>query len=86
MLDFLSVDYSTNEVINGLKEDITTFKRPKPTHEFDPYTLQQRKKIVSVLKGFLEWLHEHHSHEVTVSRIVDDYLLQNQKMLAQSEP
>lgn len=85
MLDFLSVDYSTNEVINALQEDITTFKRPKPEHEFDPYTLQQRKEIVSVLKEFLKWLHEH--HEVTMSRIVDDYLLQNnRKTLAQSEP
>ena len=85
MLDFLSVDYSTNEVINRLKEDITTFKRPKPSHEFDPYTLQQRKKIVSVLTEFLKWLHEH--HEVTMSRIVDNYLLQNsRKTLAQSEP
>ena len=72
MLDFLNVDYSTNEVINRLKEDITTFKRPKPAHEFDPYTLQQRKKIVSVLKEFLKWLDEH--HEVTMSRIVNDYL------------
>lgn len=85
MLNFLSVDYSTGEVIKGLKEDISTFKRPKPVHEFDPYTLQQRKKIVSVLKEFLKWLHEH--HEVTMSRIVYNYLLQNsRKTLAQSEP
>lgn len=86
MLDFLNVNYSANEVINRLEEAVTTFKRPKPPHEFDPYTLQQREKIESVLRELLKWSQE--NCEVTLSQIVEDYLLQNSriypKTLAQS--
>lgn len=78
MLDFLNVNYSANEVINKLKEDATTFKRPKPSYEFDPYTLQQREKIESVLRELLKWSHE--NCKVAMSRIVEDYLLQNSKI------
>lgn len=56
MLNFLNVDYVSEEVLNQLKIDATTFRRPKAAHDFDPYTLSQREHITSVIKDVVKWL------------------------------
>lgn len=73
MLDFLNVDYSSGEVLGRLKDDATTFKRPKPTQDFDPYTPQQRQKVYSVLKGLVKWLKANGEEE---NQRFEQYLLQ----------
>lgn len=56
MLNFLNVHYVSEEVLNQLTIDATTFKRSKAAHDFDPYTVLQREHIVSVIKDLVEWL------------------------------
>ena len=75
MLDFLHVEYSTDEVLDRLKDDVTTFKRPKPARDFDPYTLQQKQEIYSVLGRFLVWLKA--KDEETMFQTIRYYLLQH---------
>ena len=70
MLDFLQVDYSPDEVLNRLKHDLTAFKRPKPPRDFDPYTPEQKQRIVSTLQSFVQWLTANH-HEDALEWIRD---------------
>ena len=75
MLDFLHVDYSTNEVLNALNEDFTKFKRPKPAEEFDPYTPEQRQRVRSALLGFKSWLKS--KGKESMSQRIAQYLQQS---------
>lgn len=54
MLDFLHVEYSTEEVLDRLRDNVATFKRPKSAQDF--ITPQQRHNIYSILREFLMWL------------------------------
>ena len=72
MLDFLQVDYSPDEVLNRLKRDLTAFKRPKPPQDFDPYTPEQRQKIVSTFQSFVQWLTDNHHKDAL--EWIRDYL------------
>lgn len=74
MLDFLRVTYSSEEVLERLKYDITQFKRPKPDESFNPYTLEQRQHIHTNLRQLIAWLKANHKRDF--AQTIGSYLSQ----------
>ena len=74
MLNFLHVTYSSEEVLERLKVDVTQFKRATPDESFNPYTLEQRQDIHTTLSQLIAWLKAKHKRDF--ARFIESYLLQ----------
>ena len=72
MLNFLQVNHSSDVVLERLKGNVTTFRRPKQADDFDPYTPQQRQLVRNRLVDLVRQLRERHKDSQI--RVVEQYL------------